>query len=125
MGWLFSRLAQKASGWWCFDQDREADRMAFREAVGAEALDLLEAAFGEVALIAALSHALDEHVAIGPQLAVSSERGHRPAQAVGVVVGELRGQDGQTHGLFLEERDPVGFEQNLFQLVRRSMFRSG
>ena len=35
------------------DEDREARGMAFRKAVIAEALDLLEAALGEIALVAA------------------------------------------------------------------------
>ena len=41
------------------DEEGEARRVALREAVFAETLDLLEAALGEGALVAAGDHALD------------------------------------------------------------------
>src|SRR3546814_18726111 len=45
------------------DEDREAGGVALREAVGAEALDLLEAAFGEIRVIAVGDHAAAEPLA--------------------------------------------------------------
>ncbi len=44
------------------DEEREARRMAFRKAVFAEAFDLAETAFGEVAGIAVCFHSLDQLV---------------------------------------------------------------
>src|SRR5882672_736425 len=45
------------------NQQRETGRVALREAIFAEAFDLIEAAFGEVAAIAVLDHARHELLA--------------------------------------------------------------
>ena len=86
------------------DQQREAGGVGFGEAVFAEALDLLEAAFGEVLLVAALDHAVDEFLAEILDLAAAPEGGHGPAQAVGLAGREAGADHGDAHGLFLEER---------------------
>ncbi len=105
------------------DQDREADRVALREAIGAEALDLLEAAFGEGAVVAAAGHALDELVPVGPQPPVGAESRHGAAQTVGLAVGKPGRLDGQPHGLLLKERHAEGLLQNRLQFIRRAMLR--
>ena len=97
--------------------------MAFRKAIAAEALDLLEAALGEVALIAARHHALDHHGLELVDGADIAEGRHGAAQAVGLLVGELRRDHGELHRLLLEERHAQGLGQNLVQLVGRAMLR--
>jgi hypothetical protein len=64
------------------DEIGEARRVAFREAVFAEALDLLETACGEFARIAARAHAADELVAEFVDRAGALERRHGAAQSV-------------------------------------------
>jgi hypothetical protein len=62
------------------DQQREARGVAFGKAVFAEALDLLEAALGEIALVAARDHALDHLVAELADGADIAEGRHGAAQ---------------------------------------------
>ena len=69
------------------DQLGEAHRVALGEAVGAEALDLLEAALGEVRVVAAPDHAIDELQPVVAHRAQVAEGGHRAAQAVGLSPG--------------------------------------
>ena len=64
--------------------------MAFGKAVFAEALDLAEAAFGEVAIVAAAGHAVDELLAEQMHVAVMAEGRHGAAQPVRFVGRELR-----------------------------------
>jgi hypothetical protein len=61
----------------------EGLRVAFRKAVVAEALDLFEAAFGEIAFVAAPDHAFDQLLLVVVDRAVAAERGHGAAQAIG------------------------------------------
>ncbi len=91
--------------------------MAFREAVVAEALDLVEAALGEILRVAAAGHALDHLRAVIADGAVAAEGGHGAAEPIGLGGGELRRIHGDLHGLFLEERHAEGALQDLFQLV--------
>ncbi len=70
------------------DQDREARGMAFGKAVFAEAFDLLEAALGEVALVAVVHHALDEVVLELVDRAGPAERRHGATQLVGLLPAE-------------------------------------
>ncbi len=84
------------------DEQREARRMAFGKAVGAEALDLLEAALGEIPGVAALDHAADEHLLERVDGAEIAERRHGAAQAVGLGRRELRRDHGELHRLLLE-----------------------
>ena len=86
------------------DQQREARRVALGEAVFAEALDLLEAALGEVLLVVALDHAGDELVAEGADGAHPAEGRHGAAQPVGFRGREAAGDDGDLHRLLLEQR---------------------
>ena len=67
------------------DEEREARRVALGEAVLAEALDLAEAALGELALVAVADHAGDELLAEGVDGADVAEGGHGAAQPVGLV----------------------------------------
>ena len=100
---------------------REARGMAFGKAVAAEALDLLEAAFGEVAVIAARRHAADHLLAERVDGADIAERRHGAAQAVGLFRRELRRHDGELHRLFLEQRHAQRLAQHLFQFVGRTV----
>jgi hypothetical protein len=54
--------------------------VAFRKAVFAKALDLVEAALGELALVAALHHAVDHHRFELADGAAPAERRHGAAQ---------------------------------------------
>ena len=73
------------------DQDREARGMALGKAVLAEALDLLEAALGELALVVVADHAVDEVVLELVDRAGPAERRHGAAQLVGLGRLEARG----------------------------------
>ena len=105
------------------DQQGEADGVALGEAVGAEPLDLAEAALGEVRVVAPPGHALQEAAAIFTDAPQVAEGGHGPAQAVGVVLAEPGRLDGQAHGLLLEEGHAQGLAQYPVQLVRRAVLR--
>ncbi len=99
------------------DEDGEARGVALGEAVLAEALDLLEAALGEVPRVAALEHAGDEPLAEGvDRVALALPRGHGAAELVGLVVGEARGDDRELHGLLLEERHAERAPEHLLDL---------
>ena len=94
------------------DQQGEACRMALGKAVFAEALDLAEAALGELLLVTVAEHAGDELLAEamdGPDMA---ERCHSPSQAVGLAGGEACRDDGDLHGLLLEQRNAKGLVQH-------------
>ena len=99
------------------DQQREARRVALGEAVGAEALDLVEAAFGEIRRIAVGFHAVQEPRAEFADVAVLLEGGERAAQAVGLVGGEARADDGDLHRLFLEERHAERLAEHVAERV--------
>ena len=69
------------------DQEREAGGVALGEAVIAEALDLLEAGLGEVAVVAARDHALDQLGAkrsIWPERRNAAIERRRPSASLGV-----------------------------------------
>ncbi|MNX79314.1 hypothetical protein D3C86_1109410 [compost metagenome] len=103
------------------DQLREAGGVAFREAIRAEALDLFEAALRERWIIAARDHPPDHPRLIGVQAAVAAKSAHGLAQAVGLTVAELGGDDGQLHRLLLEQGHAEGLVQNLFEFVGRAV----
>ena len=88
---------------------REARGVALGEAVLAEALDLLEAAIGELTRVAVGEHAVDELLAEAEdRVALALPGGHGAAELVGLVGGESGGDDRELHGLLLEERDAEG-----------------
>ena len=99
------------------DQQREGGGVAFGKAVFAEALDLLEAALGEVALVAARDHALDHLLLEGVDGADPPEGRHGAAQPVGLVGREARRDDGDLHRLFLEQRHAEGAAEHLAQFL--------
>ncbi len=105
------------------DQEREARRVALREAVLAEALDLAEAALGEVARVAARHHAVDHLLAEGVDRAAVPEGRHGAAQPVGLGRGEAGGDDGDLHRLLLEQRHAQRLAQHPAQLLRREVDR--
>ena len=99
--------------------------MAFGKTVGTETLDLLEAALGEGRVIAAFDHPPDHPGFIGVKAAVAAEGAHGLAQAIGLAVAELGGDDGQLHRLFLEQGHAEGLAQHLFQFVGRAVIWGG
>ena len=101
------------------DQIGEACGMAFRKAVFAEALDLLETAFGEIALVAFRHHAFDHLALERADGADPAERRHRATQPVGLRRLEARRDDRDPHRLFLEQRHAQRFAEHLLELVGR------
>jgi hypothetical protein len=79
--------------------------VTFREAVAAEALDLLEGALGKVARIAARQHPVHQLVAKRADAAGELESRHRPAERIRLGRREAGADDRHLHRLFLEERD--------------------
>ena len=104
------------------DQQREARGMAFREAVFAEALDLAEAALGELARIVARDHAFDHLGLERADGAGALEGRHGAAQLVGLARREAAGDDGDLHRLLLEQRHAERLAEHGFELICR---RSG
>ncbi len=92
--------------------------MAFRKAVGTKALDLAEAAFGEILRVTARHHPADELAAKPVDRAEITEGCHGPAQPVRFLAGEIRRSDGEVHRLLLEDRHAECLAQHVAQLVR-------
>ena len=91
--------------------------MAFREAVFAEALDLLEDAFCIVQFIAFLDHAAHQPVVKRAEAALPLPGRHGTAQLVGFARREVGGQDGQLHHLLLKDRHAQRALQRLAHFV--------
>ena len=72
------------------DQQRESRRMAFGKAVIGKALDLGKTALGDILRLAARQHAVDEFVLMRADGAHAPERGQRPAQVVGLSIGQAQ-----------------------------------
>ena len=100
------------------DEQREARGMAFREAVFAEALDLAEAALGEVARIVPCDHAFDHLGLERADGAGALEGRHGAAQLVGLARREAAGDDGDLHRLLLEQRHAERLPEHGFELLR-------
>ncbi|MNQ36084.1 hypothetical protein D3C85_495960 [compost metagenome] len=94
----------------------EGGGVAFRKAVGAEALKLAEGLFRELGRIAALDHAPHQLVLEVADPARELERGHGAAKLVGLGGGEAGAFNGDPHGLLLEEGNAKGLAQHLLQL---------
>src|SRR5439155_6760244 len=73
------------------DQMREASRVAFGEAILAEALDLVEAALREIGIVAAFDHPPDHFLLQKLDISLRTEGSHRLAQLVSLLGAELRG----------------------------------
>ena len=106
---------------------RKAVGVAFRKAVFAEALDLIEEAFGKCPLIAVAQHAGHELVAMRLQAALFLPRRHVTAQPVGTFSGVIGRDHGQFHHLLLKDGDTQRASQRLGQtrlLTRHVVFRA-
>ena len=68
----------------CIDEQSERGRVAFGKAIGAEAFDLFETAFGEIARIMRADHAFDHFGAERVDDADALEGRHSAAQLVGL-----------------------------------------
>ena len=104
------------------NQMGKARRVAFGEAVFAEPLDLVEAARGEIGIVAARDHAADHHVLQLGYHSARTERRHRFAQPVGLGARELRRVERDLHRLLLEDRHPQRAPEDRGQLVGRAVF---
>ena len=105
------------------DQQRKAGGVAFGEAIFAKAFNLLEAALGKIALIAARHHAIDQPQTKLMNNAGFAKRRHGAAQAVSLGGGKSGGDNGNTHGLFLKQRHAECFAQHFLQFFRRKLDR--
>ena len=103
----------------------KARGMALREAIFAEALDLVEAALGKAALITALDHAGDHLLLEPPDGAAPLEGRHRLAQLVELARREIRRHHGKLHRLLLEQRHPLGLAEHRIELVAVAEGRVG
>ena len=92
--------------------------MALGKPVGAEALDLLEAALGEIALIAARDHSGNHLVSKGADKSGALEGRHGAAQQIRLRAREARRDDGDPHRLFLKQRHAERLAEHLLQLLR-------
>ena len=94
------------------DQLGERGRVALREAVGTEALDLLQDLLDEAGRIALPLHQLADARAVRLHVATTLPGRHRAPQCVGLV-GAVAGMHHQLHHLLLEQRDPQGAAEDL------------
>ena len=92
--------------------------MALGEAVFPEPLDLVETVLGELGVIAARDHPPDHLLLEIADGAVVPEGGHGPAQAIGLLAGELGRDHGDLHRLLLEQGHAQGLAQHIGQFVR-------
>ncbi|KAG1246254.1 hypothetical protein G6F68_014719 [Rhizopus microsporus] len=99
-------------------QQGEAGGGAFRKAVIAEALDLLEQVFAVFAAEAVLQHPGQQLLAMRFQPATALPRGHRAAQGIGLARGVAGRIHRQLHHLFLEQRHAQGAREHALQLRR-------
>src|SRR5512146_794950 len=95
--------------------------MRFREAVFAEAQDLLEYLQSEFLLIAALAHALDQAPLEMLQPALALPRSHRAAHLVRFSRREPGGYHGKPHHLLLED----GYAQRALKHIPHLLAREG
>ena len=96
------------------DQQGERCRMRFREAIGAEALDLAEEVAGEFLGVAVGQQTVDQFLPEPFDDAVSLPRGHGSAQLVGFARCEARRDDHQLHRLLLKQGYAKGLAQHVF-----------
>ncbi len=105
------------------DQQREARGMRFREAVLAEAEDLLEHLPREALVVAARAHALDQALLERAERALAPPGRHRAPQAVGLAGRETRGHDRELHHLLLEDRHAERAREHALHLRARIVDR--
>ena len=94
-------------------QEGEAGGVGLRKAVFAEALYLIEDPLGELAVVPALQHAVDELLLERFQTAASLPRRHGAAQLVGFASAESRRHHCQLDHLLLEYRNAQRAFQDL------------
>src|SRR4029077_9515479 len=92
---------------------RKRGCMAFWKSVTAKTLKLLEGLLGKFPFVAVGDHAGDELVAEGGDAARVLEGGHRLAELVGLARRETGADDGDAHGLLLEERHAERLAEHL------------
>jgi len=101
---------------------REACCVAFREAIFAEALDLVEAAHRKIGIVATRNHPPHHHILQLMHHAPAAKGCHCFSQPVGFGTGEFRGVERDLHRLLLENRHAKRAREDAGKLVRRTVF---
>ena len=107
------------------DEMREARGVAFGKAIFAETLDLVEAALGEVGIVASLDHPPDHLVLKHLDIPARTEGRHRLAQLVRFLGTELRRIQRDLHRLFLKNGHAQRSPEDLLQFVGRAVLGIG
>ena len=102
---------------------REARRVAFGEAIFAEALDLVEAALREIGIVAAFDHPPDHLVLQDLDIPLGAEGRHRLAELVRLLRRELGRIERDLHRLLLEHRHSERALEDPLQFVGRAVLR--
>ena len=89
-------------------QQGEAGGMGFRKAIFAKALNLAKHPLGEIPVVAARQHAIDELLLETAQAAAALPGGHGASQLIGLAGGEAGGHHGQFDHLLLKDGHPKG-----------------
>ena len=89
--------------------------MTFREAIGAKAFDLLKATLSKFRVVTARDHTIAHASAKLTDLTTFFEGCHCASQLIGFAWRKASGNNGNFHGLFLEQWDAHGFAQHLAQ----------
>jgi len=105
------------------DEQCEGGRMAFRKTIFAKALNLPEAALGEVGIVTIADHAINHLLLEGMDGADPTEGRHGPTQPVRFPRRETGRRDGDLHRLFLEQRHAKRPFQHHLQLLARIIDR--
>ena len=97
------------------DKERKAGGVAFREPVAGKALKLFETAFRERGVIAILKAPCHEAFMKSFDRSGPTEAAERAAELIGFAGGKACRDDGNLHGLLLEERNPQRLAEDRFQ----------
>ncbi len=103
----------------------EADRVALREAVVGEGLDLAVDVLGDLGRDSALGHPAQQPLAQPGDPLVRALGAHRLAQPVGLGGAEPGAVDGELHHLLLEQRHPEGLAERVLHQRVRAVGRFG
>src|SRR5690348_2766243 len=95
--------------------------MALRETIGAKALDLLKAVFGELRIVTPPDHVSNQLLLKISNRPDITKRRHRTAQSICFFRGKSGGFNGDAHRLLLEQGHAERLVQDLVKLVRRAM----
>jgi hypothetical protein len=97
----------------CIDQEGEASGVGFGESVFAESADLVENGLCKIFGESFFEHTIDEFSFELIDDARASPGGHSASKLVSFTGSEVCCSDGQSHRLFLEDRDTHCFSEDL------------